>query len=233
VNDGHPFGTEQLAHLRNRLNGIPVVFLSNERLSGAAGSWNTGLTYLRSAQFDGYVAILDDDDQWDSNHICLNLQKAEEIQAELVVSGLRRVVHGQEKPRAFPADLKSNDFLRGNPGLQGSNTFVTLTALNNAGNFTDGLPSLNDRDMAFRLLKLPVKVAYTNQWTASWHHDTNRPTLSAPRSVEKIVGLQWFWKQYKSEMSSVEKDAYIQRAWKCFGVTYEEIQDDWGIPAQR
>ena len=137
--------------------------LPNIRKPGAAGSWNTGLKYLGDINFNGFVAILDDDDEWDKEHIALNMHFARETGAELIVSGLRRMCSGQIKPRNLPINLKDSDFLRGNPGLQGSNTFVSLKAMNRVGNFTEGLPSLNDRDLAIRLLRSPIQVAYTNQ----------------------------------------------------------------------
>lgn len=229
VNDGKIFEERDMLAIRKMSGTVPIEVMSNRRSPGAAGAWNTGLGYLREIDFDGFVAILDDDDEWDNEHIALNLSKARETGAELVVSGLRRVASGQVKPRALPADLKDSDFLCGNPGLQGSNTFVSLRAMEQAGNFTEGLPSLNDRDLAVRLLRTSVQVAYTNQWTATWHHGVGRQTLSSPRSLAKILGLQWFWRRYSGEMSEDEQVAYLERAYKCFGVTRKEVEDNWGV----
>lgn len=229
VNDGNDFEEGDMLALHEMSGAIPIKIMTNSRSPGAAGAWNTGLKYLREINFDGFVAILDDDDEWDNQHITLNLNKAMETGAELIVSGLRRVVSGEIKPRELPTDLKDSDFLCGNPGLQGSNTFVSIQAMERAGDFTDGLPSLNDRDMAFRLLKTSVQVAYTEKWTATWHHGVDRETLSSPRSLAKILGLQWFWRRYSGEMSEAEQGAYLDRAYKCFGVTREEVEANWGI----
>lgn len=229
VNDGKAFEEGDLLALREILGAVPIVVMSNTGSPGAAGAWNTGLRHLRDHGFDGFVAILDDDDEWDKEHIALNLSVARETGAELVVSGLRRVASGRIKPRALPTDLRPSDFLCGNPGLQGSNTFVSLRALEKVGNFTDGLSSLNDRDLAVRLLRSSVQVAYTDQWTATWHHGVERQTLSSPRSTAKILGLQWFWRRYSGEMIKEEQTAYLDRAYKCFGVTREEVEDNWGI----
>ncbi|MEZ4600758.1 MAG: glycosyltransferase [Syntrophotaleaceae bacterium] len=229
VNDGRPIEEDRLLELPKILGDIPIEIMPNKRSPGAAGAWNTGLRYLRNYGFDGYVAILDDDDEWDKDHIALNMFQARETGADLVVSGLRRVASGKAKPRMLPTGLQDSDFLRGNPGLQGSNTFVSLSALERAGDFTDGLPSMNDRDLAVRLLRSSIKVAYTKQWTATWHHGVERQTLSSPRSREKVLGLQWFWRRYSCEMNDEEIAAYLDRAFKCFGVTSEEVLDNWGI----
>jgi hypothetical protein len=229
VNDGKDFEEGAILALREVLDAVPMVTMRNVGRPGAAGAWNTGLRYLRGLAFDGFVAILDDDDEWDEEHVALNLSKARETGAELVVSGLRRVASGQVKPRALPSALKDSEFLCGNPGLQGSNTFVSLRAMERVGDFTEGLPSLNDRDLAVRLLRSSVPVAYTGQWTATWHHGVERQTLSSPRSRARILGLQWFWRKYSGEMSEQEQVAYLERAYRCFGVTSEEVEDNWGI----
>ena len=229
VNDGMPFEKTDLAVLQDIIEPIPIEILCNEGKQGAAGAWNTGLKYLRNLEFDGYIAILDDDDEWDEDHLLWNITKAKETGSEVVISGLRRIAAGQLKPRQLPENLKATDFFCGNPGLQGTNTFVSLKALERVGDFTDGLPSLNDRDLAVRLLSSSSKVAYTKRWTSTWHHGVERQTLSSPRSMEKIIGLQWFWKQYGSQMNSKEERAYFDRAMRCFGVTRDEIEDNWGI----
>lgn len=224
VNDGEPFQMDQIDRLQQVLAPIPVVILVNQGLPGAAGSWNTGLGYLRCSGFDGYVAMLDDDDEWDDVHLAVTMSKAKETGADVVVSGLRRVVHGEIRPRPLPEGLRAREFLCGNPGLQGSNTFVALGALERAGDFTDGLPSLNDRDLGFRLLNLPgIRVAYTGQWTTVWHHRPDGETLSAPRSAAKIRGLQWFWRLYGAEMTEDEASSYFHRALHLFGVTRGEV----------
>lgn len=231
VNDGNNIQEACQTKLIELMDGVPIEIIPNARKPGLAGALNTGLDHLINHDYDGYIAILDDDDEWDKEHILYNLAKAQETEADLVVSGLRRVAYGQVKPRALPTNLKESDFLCGNPGLQGSNTFVNLRALERAGKFTNGLPSLNDRDLAIRLLRMSVKIAYTEQWTATWHHDHGRKTLSSPRSKEKIIGLQWFWQKYNREMSSDEQNAYFERSLKYFSVTQEEILDNWGIDA--
>jgi hypothetical protein len=47
--------------------------------------------------------------------------------------------------------------------------------------------------------------------------------------MAKILGLQWFWKQYSCDMNDNEQVAYFDRAYRCFGVTREEVEGNWGI----
>lgn len=225
VNDGLPFSPEQQSQLGARVAPVPLTILANANHPGAAGAWNTGLQHLWRSGYDGYVAILDDDDGWDDEHLACNLAAAKTARADVVVSGLRRDAGGEVRPRALPADLTARDFLRGNPGWQGSNTFASIAALERAGKFTEGLLSLNDRDLAIRLLSLTgVRVVYTGRWSATWHHREDDPhALSAPRSAAKISGLRMFWRLHREKMAAEDAAAYFDRAWRFFGVTREEI----------
>lgn len=226
VNDGEPLPPAREREIERLLAPIPADVLQNRRAAGAAGAWNTGLEWLRNRADDAFVALLDDDDAWDDAHLERNREAAVHEDADVVVSGLRRVVDGTEIPRPAPRALTPGDFLAGNPGWQGSNTFVTLSLLSRVGGFRDGLASLNDRDLAIRLLRAPgVRVAYTGAWTSTWYVRAGHAALSSPRSAAKISGLRWFWRIYGRTMSPAEAAAFFERAWRCFGVSESEVTD--------
>ncbi|RKI49535.1 glycosyltransferase [Corallococcus sp. AB004] len=225
VNDGAAFSAEQQAALRGLLHPLPLVVLDNRRPPGAAGAWNTGLEHLLALSRDGFIALLDDDDTWEASHVAENLRAVERARADIVVSGLRLVMDGHERERALPEGLVPGDFLIGNPGWQGSNTFVSRRLWATVRGFRDGLRSLNDRDLAIRLLRAPgSRIAYTGQWTATWHLSTQGDALSSPRSPAKISGLRWFWRLYGGEMSRAQAEAFFARAEGLFGVRRTEIE---------
>jgi hypothetical protein len=112
------------------------------------------------------VALLDDDDEWTATiwRLASPARLNERPFAEVVISGLRIVRGGIEIPRQPLAGVRVEDFLVGNPGWQGSNTFVTLDLFQRIGGFTVGLRSANDRDLAVRILDQPdVRIAFTNE----------------------------------------------------------------------
>ncbi|QDE92816.1 hypothetical protein BHS06_29685 [Myxococcus xanthus] len=225
VNDGATFDAEKQAKLRLLLHPLPLVMLDNRRAPGAAGAWNTGLEHLLALSQDGFVALLDDDDTWEASHIEDNLRAAERERADIVVSGLRLLMDGHERERPLPEGLLPGDFLVGNPGWQGSNTFVSHRLWATVRGFRDGLRSLNDRDLAIRMLRVPgSRVAYTGRWTATWYLSTQGDALSSPRSPAKISGLRWFWRIYGGEMSPVQAEAFLSRAENLFGVRRTEIE---------
>lgn len=205
INDGQAFSQDQQRRLSEIMGPIPVVVLGNYQAAGVAGAWNTGLAHIAARAKDGFVAILDDDDAWDACHLAENEAAARTHNALIVIAGLRLVVDGVERHREFMQGLTDRDFLVGNSGWQGSNTFVRLPLLLKAGGFRDGLQSLNDRDLAIRLLRATqIPPALVGKWTSSWRVQTNGQSLSAPRSQAKLSGLRWFWRIYGGQMTEAE-----------------------------
>jgi Glycosyl transferase family 2 len=196
-----------------------AVVLRNQCRPGAAGAWNTGLLWLQAHGFEGYVAILDDDDEWDPDHLSQCELAGTLDDADVVLSGLRVMKDGVEIPRSPLSSVSRDDFLAGNPGWQGSNTFVKLDALMRVGGFTDGLPSTNDRDLAVRLLGLPdLKVAFTHRMTATWHIDSQADALSRPGSPQKRAGLLQFLAMHGHLMSPDVMTKFKSRARDLFSV---------------
>jgi hypothetical protein len=190
-----------------------------------AGAWNCGLNFISAKWPDAYVAILDDDDVWSPNHLQVCWECAgKHGWPDVVVSGLRLCRDGENLPRPPPLELKIEDFLVGNPGWQGSNTFVLLETLLAAGCFTEGLASTNDRDLAIRILALPgVRVAFSGQHTATWNVDSNRVCLSSRGGAEKRQGLAQFLQLHAHRMTPAVREQYFRRAQQLFGLTRADI----------
>ncbi len=202
-----------------------TVVMQNSNEPGAAGAWNTGLDYISAKYPESYVAILDDDDTWDPDHIETCMTMAEESGwSEVVLSGLRLCKDGELVPRSPVSDVTVNDFLAGNPGWQGSNTFVSIRTLKDAGMFTGGLRSTNDRDLAIRILSLPtINVAYTLRHSSTWYLESDRMALSTPGSESKAKGLSQFMKLHGHRMDDPTRDAFYDRAKRLFGLSISDI----------
>jgi hypothetical protein len=223
VNDGEPLERATTV----AIEGVPVrathSVLLNVQARGVAGAWNTGLAHLSRIGHAGYVALLDDDDEWDPEHLCVNWNAACPDDADGCVSGLRMCFAGQVVQRPLISELRETDFLVGNPGWQGSNTFVHMRAFDAIGGFRPGLPSCNDRDLAIRLLRLPRRRwVLVPRWTATWHQEQH-PTLSSRGSPAKLEGLRQFWLLYGSEMSAAEQDSFLERARTRFGFERDTV----------
>ena len=209
----------ELMTIRRLLAPLDVAIIRNLQSPGAAGTWNTGLQYLVQKGFDGYVAILDDDDEWDKDHLLRCEMACQDADAEVVISGLRLVKDGVELPHEPLVSVCRDDFLAGNPGWQGSNTFVKLHTLMRVNGFTNGMPSTNDRDLAVRLLSLPdLKVAFTQCMTSTWHIDSQEDALSNPGSVQKRDGLIQFLDMHGHLMTPEIFANFRRRAKNIFGI---------------
>ncbi len=227
VADKTPFTDVQQQVIAQCLAGIPVSFLHNRRAPGAAGAWNTGLDYLLANYPEAWVAILDDDDLWQTNHLqsCAKLV-ADNVDA--VISGIEVRRYGETLALNTPIDLKYTDFLVKNPGWQGSNTFVRLSAIQVAGGFTDGLVSCNDRDLAIRmLLRAPERFRYTGVITAIWHCNQSESALSAPNSPQKRKGCAQFFRLHGHRMSPTVKQEFFDRLQTLFAISEADIMEEY------
>ena len=223
VNDGAPHPEAVRGVFADLAGRTHLRLLDNAGTPGPAGAWNTGLQWLRDQGFGGFVAILDDDDTWDPPHLAANLRAASAASADLAVSGLRLQVNGRLEPRPLLSRLAVTDFLGGNPGWQGSNTFVRLAALGAIGGFDEQLPSMHDRDLAVRLLRHPgISWVLVPEWTATWFFGT--PGCLTARSEGKMVALRRFLAKHQVLMGEEERAAYFERAQRLFGFTQAEIE---------
>jgi hypothetical protein len=217
VTDGAPLSPTCHRELCALLRGTTWSVVENARTPGAAGAWNTALDRLSNEGFRGFVALLDDDDSWDREHIQVNFDVASASSANIAVSGLRLSIRGEPQARPFIEKLDHRDFLVGNPGWQGSNTFVSLPLLMAVGGFDETLASLHDRDLALRLLQCPAaRPILIRQWTATWHFGTPG-SLSLPGAPRKLEGLRRFWQIHGGFMSAEEQASFFSRAERLFG----------------
>ena len=216
--------------VREAGESLDIRLLKNQRTSNLSGAINTGLAYLISKNFlpeDCFVAILDDDDFWEDNYLNECLAIAVRDNSNWVVSGLIR--HQQKGDDGIllkiPRTISVDDFYVGNPHIQGSNLFVRLSHLLNAGGYDEGLDSTTDRDICIRLLELPC-IRFSILHKHLVHHcalsDSSR--LSTPGSQKKIRGLTAFFNKYNPLMNDVQRETFKVRAREMFNCSIEKVE---------
>lgn len=205
------------------ISGCEVTYLENARTQGASGAWNTAFDFLFAKCGDVanvFVAILDDDDAWHPEYLescCLGVV---DQQLDMVACGLRRIEDGIDAvvESDAPDTLSVEDFLTGNPGIQGSNLFVRLSVLFAAGGFDEHLLSTTDRDLCIRIAELStVRYGKIPRALVDHYADAGRQRLSTPSSVAKLQGLSAFWTKYVARMTYDQRLAFTERASKLFG----------------
>ena len=212
-------GINQEIVATRKLDGCKTFYLENYRTPGACGAWNTALTHLYSIpEAKGcYVALLDDDDAWEPTYLQECLEAAKAKNADVVVSGIKRIDELQEEKLPVADHFDTTMFLTGNPHWQGSNTFARLSTLLKAGLFDENLPSTNDRDMAIRILDLPdSKWEFLPRHLVRHYAETSRDRLSSSGSPRKKHGLNTFYAKHKCRMSLEEQEGFKTRAKKLF-----------------
>ena len=200
-----------------------VRYLKNQRTSGASGAWNTAVDYLCRRHKIGsgsmFLAFLDDDDEWLPSYLERCLETANTNNCDMVVAGFYRYESNDQKPIAClpPKSLKEDLFLRGNPGIQGSNLFLSLKVMLMAGGFDEHLPSCTDRDFCIRLCELgTIRYQSINQPLLNHYADSDRQRLSTPHSQAKKEGLAAFWLKYYGRMNKVQSEVFLERSRNLF-----------------
>ena len=197
------------------MEGTRLVYLENRRTEGASGAWNTALAQLQSTDPSVFVAILDDDDSWAETYLEQCERKVLMGGLDMVAAGLvfHRADDAEGEPLAAPDSLNVSDLLVRNTHVQGSNLFVRLRKLLEAGGFDEALASTTDRDLCIRLADLgTVKFGTTNEYLVHHFADENRPRLSTPGGEAKREGLAYFYRKYRGRMSEEQREAFVERS---------------------
>ena len=198
-----------------RADGTRTVYLENYRTAGAAGAWNTALSWLQGIEPSAFVAILDDDDAWAPTYLESCERMALEERLDMVAAGI--IYHKSFEhagwPLTVPDRLDVEDLLVRNPHIQGSNLFVRLRKLLEAGCFDEALASTTDRDICIRLADLG-SVTYGALAKHLVHHyaEDDRTRLSTRGGDAKCAGLRQFYRKYRSRMTGDQRSAFIERS---------------------
>ena len=192
--------------LRRMRTGSTVELISipnvHTRGHSGTGAWNCGLEfareYCRVKQLDdAYIAILDDDDYWQPDHLEKCVQNMQYL-PDAVFCNLTRVTKTYEIPGKLKTsnDLTVLKFLFGNPGVQGSNMCFKLSVLEAIGGFDELLMSCSDRDLMIRFLDKfgNQNISVVKQQTV--RHNACSHECVTNDVVNKTAGLDTFYQKH-------------------------------------
>lgn len=199
---------------------LTTTLLKNKRtrfMSGT-GAWNTGIFESHRLFSNGYVSILDDDDEYLPNHLsdCVTAIN------ENTVAVFQRLIWRNADSSTMDVhltkkQLTAENFFIGNPGVQGSNMFFKTQNLVDIGGFDETLPNTTDRDLMIRFLwnndVNQIKVL-ENIGVIHYNHKQKKVNNDIPR---KHQGLDLFYKKYKAHFPKEFYQNSLTRAKNYFG----------------
>ena len=224
VDDSDEHYFKENERIVNDLNeSLKSTYLVNKRTSGFCGAANTGIYYTLknySKPDNIYIAILDDDDKWESNYLstCLDIINKNN-KVDWIATDFYRLENISEKPilQTAPNSVHSDLFLVGNPGIQGSNSFIRLSTLLEAGGYDENQSPSNDRDLCLRLCDLNDVIYERNPNVSMIHYaESDRFRYSNPNTQIRDKGFENFWLKHCGRMTYNQKDRFINRTKKLF-----------------
>lgn len=205
--------------IEKRINALdnPIVhYIKNKRTKNMSGTgaWNTGIDFLTERiGEDNYVAILDDDDSWDSDYIETLHQNIQDL-PDAVFAYLYR--SDCFKPSVFSReDLTIPNFLYGDPGIQGSNMCFKIKNLLSIGGFDEQLASCTDRDLMIRFLERFGNSHISIIPTKLINHFVGTNTVTANYETKR-AGLNIFFRKHISRFDLPTLNRSLQRAERLF-----------------
>lgn len=208
--------------------GFSVIV--NKRTKNNAGGINTALVELIKDQGISsslYVALLDDDDEWLPDYLA-TLQLENTNSYDLLLAELSRSNGNASNIQHLPTSLNIDSFLKGNPGVGNSNTFVKLTTLLKAGCFDEACISNVDRDLFIRLFQLNPSYKIVNRHLVNHYTDNGRPRITNNISIRE-KSFQYFYYKYSRFMSEEIKQAYFDWSENLFGIKRFQIDINAGF----
>lgn len=210
---------KQIELLRTKLQlnetYFPTAVLKNTRtrhMSGT-GAWNTGIFEAYRRFPNGFVSILDDDDEYLPYH----LTDCATVISENTVAVFQRLIWLNDDTSTMNVDLTKDkltaeNFFIGNPGVQGSNMFFKTQSLIDIGGFDETLPNTTDRDLLIRFLWKNDLNRIKVIGTIGVNHYNHKREKVNNDILRKKQGLDLFYKKYKPHFSEEAYKKSLARA---------------------
>jgi hypothetical protein len=144
---------------------------------------------------DIYFASLDDDDEWLPEYL-EEIEKNNTKDFDLIIGNILRKSQTEHHLQSLPQFLSVTDFLIGNPGVCGSNTFIRLRTLLQAGAFDEAATATADRDFFVRVFQQKPSYKIINKHLVTLYTDKDRPRLTINRE-KKLKSLLYFYYKYQ------------------------------------
>jgi glycosyltransferase, family 2 len=210
---------QRISKLKN--NKIHYIKNSQTPNMSGSGAWNCGIKWYENfLDDDDYMAILDDDDSWHEEYIssCYDAITSSSRMPDAVFGFIKR--GDCDKCSSFEVeDINISNFLKGNPGIQGSNMFFRFGVLKAIDGFDETLASCTDRDLMIRFLQKYSNKNIRIIQKVLIKHFVSKDSVTS-NFISKTKGLNSFHIKYIRLYSKELLEEALQRARKLFN--YQE-----------
>lgn len=163
------------------------------------------------------LCFLDDDDRWKESYLARAF--AEGIDYDVILAGFEKHnAQGAHPEKIPPATLGVGCFLRGNPGLRGSNLIVRRSLFDAVKGFDEGFVSFNDVDFGARAFALPHLRYRAVQEPLVEYHAHQGERLSSRGAASIVPGMLAFLARYESAMTPEVRAEFRDRAMRNWGI---------------
>jgi Glycosyl transferase family 2 len=197
-----------------------TFLLKNSKTKGnsGTGAWNTGIEWAYKNYPDGYISILDDDDEYLPNHLhdCVSVIRANCS----VVAAFQQMQWKNDDGSTINTPIThsaitAENFFIGNPGVQGSNMFFKTSIIETIAGFDEKLPNTTDRDLLIRFLwyldKYPELSFEVLEKPGIIHYNHSFYKVNNDLAL-KHIGLNIFYDKYSRHFSVLAYEKSIARA---------------------
>ncbi len=170
--------------------------LCTGRRKGVSAARNLAARHSRGE----LLCFLDDDDRWKEAY--LERALAQGIDFDIILTGFEKHnVLGIHPEKIPPETLEPGAFLRGNPGIRGSNLIVRRAFFEAVRGFDETFASFNDVDFGARAFALRrLRYRAVREPLVEYHaHQGER--LSSRGAVAVLPGMQAFLARYEPVMT--------------------------------
>jgi len=201
-------------------------WLMNLRTNNYAGALNTGIEYYLKHNIienELYFSSLDDDDEWDVNYLSELENNGENN--DIIFANIIRDDSFNKIKLQLPNKLDFHSFLKKNPGVGGSNTFVRLITLLKSGAFDESMSATVDRDVFVRLFLLNPTYKIINKHLVTLYVENDRYRITTNTELKK-KSYQYFYYKYQNIMNVSDKKEFFSRATTLFKLNKKDIDLD-------
>ena len=226
VTDGTRDLTKTITSIKNQKRKVDEIIIASEKelfiehkvfinpyKEGLARNTNQSLIRIKDLypNENVYIATIDDDDYWKEDYIELAFKLIQEdynfITCWMEVWDNNLVI---DEFKFTVEDINIQNFIIGNPGVQGSNKIFNLDISLETGMMAKHINASTDRSFNIALLSHPeIKVAVIPKSLVIYNKDSNRKRIS--NNENRIEDLRSFYKHFDGYVDSSKAEKINDR----------------------